>query len=123
MGYGIGMPTSIMFQHYGRVLYEFFGHTPYHVGSSLRASLQEEGTWRDVDVRMILPDEVFDDMFGALTKPRCLNLKWNAACLAFSALGRDMTGLPIDFQIDRKTEANLEHDAPRSAMNLMQVAS
>lgn len=124
MGYGVGMPASIKLQHFGRVVHEFFGHTPYHVGSSLKAMLNEGGEWRDVDVRLILPDEEFDAMFGSLTRPRCLNAKWNAACLAFAALGREMTDLPIDFQIDRQTEANEDYgDQPRSAMILAQMAS
>lgn len=102
---------------FARVVEEFFGELPYHVGSSLKATLNGSGTFRDVDVRVILPDEDFDAMFGELTSPRCLNLKWNAACLAFTALGTEMTGLPIDFQIDRQTEANRDYgDEPRSAL-------
>jgi hypothetical protein len=115
MGNGVGMPAAIKLQHFGRVVHEFFGEYPYQVGSSLK----DKG-WRDVDVRLMLPDEDFDAMFGQLTRPRCLNLKWNAACLAFAALGRDMTGLPIDFQIDRLTEANQDYgDKPRSCIGIL----
>jgi hypothetical protein len=38
---------------------------------------------------------------------------WN---LAWSMLGRQMTGLPIDFQIQQQTLANDEFDGPRSAL-------
>lgn len=120
MGKGIGMPDTIKLQHFGRVIHEFFGHYPYQVGSSLKCTLGQADRWRDVDVRLILPDEEFDALFGELTRPRCLNLKWNAACLAFAALGRDMTGLPIDFQVDRQTEANQDYgDEPRSAIGIL----
>lgn len=98
---GVGMPAWIKLNQFGRVVNEFFGSHPYLVGSAARGK-----EWRDVDVRLILPDDEFDAMFGELTRPRCLNLKWNAACLAFASLGRDMTGLPIDFQVDRMTETN-----------------
>ena len=118
MGKGVGMPAALKLEHFGRVLYEFFGHRAYQVGSSLKCSLGQAETWRDVDVRMILPDEEFDRLFGNLTRPRCQNLKWNAACLAFAALGRDMTDLPIDFQIDRQTEANEDYPGPRSALGV-----
>lgn len=114
------MPATLKLQWFGRVVHEFFGEYPYHVGSSLKCTLGRADTWRDVDVRLILADEDFDALFGKLTRPRCLNLKWNAACLAFSALGRDMTDLPIDFQIDRQTEANEDYGKePRSAIGIL----
>lgn len=101
------MPAAIKLQNFGRVVAEFFGHTPYQVGSSLTHLLASTGgDWRDVDVRLILPDDEFDEMFGATASS---NAKWNAACLAFSSLGREMTGLPIDFQVQQKTEANKKY--------------
>lgn len=111
---GVGMPDSLKLAQFGRVINEAFGHTPYLVGSAAR------GKWfRDVDVRLILPDDEFEQVCGELTRPRCLNLRWNALCLAFAALGRDMTGLPIDFQIDQQTQANEEHDGPRHALHVV----
>lgn len=108
---GIGMPAQLKLQQFGRELRHFFDAVPYLVGSVLKTT-----DWRDVDVRVILDDEQFDAMFDELTSPRCLNLKWNACCLAFASLGRDMTGLPIDFQVDRQTEANEQFDGPRSGI-------
>jgi hypothetical protein len=113
------MPAALKLQQFGREIYDAFGHRPYQVGSSLRALLDGEGTWRDVDVRLILPDEEFDAMFGRLTKPRMSNPRWSAYVLAFTARGRELTGLPIDFQIDRETEANEEFDGPRSALGIL----
>jgi hypothetical protein len=117
MGNGIGPEAATKLGWFARVVHEFFGEYPFHVGSSLKCSLGLAESWRDVDVRLILPDEHFDALFGELTEPRCLNLKWNAACLAFNALGKDITALYIDFQIDRMTEANEDYgDEPRSAL-------
>jgi hypothetical protein len=62
--------------------------------------------WRDVDVRLMLADEVYAAMgFGAPADSHS-NPRWMAMCAAFSALGKQMTGLPIDFQIQQLTDAN-----------------
>jgi hypothetical protein len=110
---GVGMPAYLKLNHFGRVVGEFFDETAYLVGSAVKGK-----GWRDVDVRIMLADEAYEALFGALPdRPRCLNLKWNAACLAFTALGKEMTGLPIDFQIDGQTEANEKYgDRPRHAL-------
>lgn len=109
------MPASLKLGHFAREVHEAFGHSPYLVGSALRGK-----KWRDVDVRLILPDEDYAWWFGGPpSSPRCLNLRWNAFCLAFATRGREITGLPIDFQIDQQTEANEKYDKPRSWLGLI----
>jgi hypothetical protein len=108
---GVGMPGQLKLNHFGRVVSEAFGATAYHVGSSMLTD-----TWRDVDVRVILSDEEFERQIGELTRPMCMNQRWNALCLAFAALGREMTGLPIDFQIQQESQANEEYPGNRSAL-------
>lgn len=111
----VGMPASLRLDQFGAQVWAAFGSPPYHlVGSAL-----SEKVWRDVDVRLILDDEEWDAM--RLGNPNCdhQNAKWNSLCLAYSALGRVMTGLPIDFQIQRQTEANKLFDGPRSALGLL----
>lgn len=108
---GVGMPATLKLNQFGRVVREAFGATAYHVGSSMRSD-----EWRDVDVRVILEDEEFERQIGDLTRPMCMNQRWNALCLAFSALGREMTGLPIDFQIQQMSKANEEYPSGRSAL-------
>lgn len=105
------MPAQLKLNQFGRVVSEAFGTTAYHVGSSMLTD-----TWRDVDVRVILDDDEFERQIGELTRPMCMNLRWNALCLAFAALGREMTGLPIDFQIQQQTAANEEYSGGRSAL-------
>lgn len=107
----VGMPAGIYLDHFGIEVYEVFGDFPYLVGSALKST-----DWRDVDVRLILADDEFDRQIGDCTQPHCLNLKWNALCLSFSALGQRMTGLPIDFQIDQRTEANERYTGPRHSL-------
>lgn len=111
---GVGMPTDLLLHEFGSQVWAVFGGPPFHVGSSLHA----KSGWRDVDVRMILSDEDWDAM-GLGVPERChRNEKWVALCLAFSALGKQMTGLPIDFQLQRQSEANEEFKDPRSALGM-----
>ena len=101
---GVGMPFSLNLHRFGAYLNAMFGAHAYHVGSSL----EKKDGWRDVDVRVILPDEVWDAMeLGDPVNPHS-NTKWVAYCLALSSFGKDLTGLPIDFQLQRQTEANAQ---------------
>jgi hypothetical protein len=104
------MPAGIWLTKFGQLVADYFGHECYHVGSSLTRK-----DWRDVDVRLILPDDDFEERFGrgasAETHP-----KLGAVTLAFAALGQKMTGLPIDFQIQPLTHANDRYPDMRSAL-------
>jgi hypothetical protein len=105
------MPAALLLDEFGSQVWAAFGHPPYLVGSALRGK-----QWRDVDVRLVLPDDEYAAM--GLGDPRHThrNAKWVSLVLAYSALGKAMTGLPIDFQIEQQTQANAEHDGPRSAL-------
>jgi hypothetical protein len=78
-----------------------FGTGPYLVGS-----VQERtaGPTSDVDVRLILEDKKYDRLFKKQS-PEFRTL----LDLAFSGWLSAQTGLPIDFQIQRMTEANERH--------------
>jgi hypothetical protein len=98
---GVGMPTTLLLDEFGYLVWCAFGNYPYHVGSSVFNK-----TWRDVDVRLILSDEEYERMELGDPKNPHVNRKWVAMTLAFSALGKTMTGLPIDFQIQQQSDAN-----------------
>lgn len=71
------------------------GYGIFHVGSSLT-----HAEWRDVDVRTMLIDEEFDLLFKANPmRLRFLNV-------AISEWLSARSGLPVDFQFQRTTEAN-----------------
>lgn len=109
---GVGRPDCYLLGLFGDQVRHGFGHTPYHVGSSMT---QKRG-WRDVDVRLILPDDEYREFFG---EPLTTDHDWarlRAWELAWSMLGRQMTGLPIDFQIQSQTHANAQFSEPRSAL-------
>jgi len=105
-----GMPAGIWLTKFGMLIFDAFGHVAYHVGSSLSSK-----QWRDVDVRLILPDDEFKDLFGDNQNAET-NKKLAAVTLAFSVLGKHMTGLPIDFQVQTVTHANKAYPGPRSAL-------
>ena len=114
--WGVGMPGAVKLDLYGDQLFNVFGGCPYLVGSALTMT-----QWRDVDVRVILSDEDFVAMFPGLhpgDEHRCA--KWVAMCLAFSALGKEMTGLPIDFQIQQQSSANEMFKGTRSAIGIVE---
>jgi hypothetical protein len=112
---GIGMPAALLLEQFGAMVSDAFdGEVPYRVGSSLTTT-----AWRDVDVRIMLDDDKYEAMgFGDPAHPH-RNAKWVAYTLAFSALGKAMTGLPIDFQIQQTSEANDKHDGGRSALGIV----
>lgn len=83
-------------------LAECFGDAgPYLVGS-----VQERtaGPTSDVDVRLILADKKYDRLMKGAPEGFATLLD-----LALGAYLRELTGLPIDFQVQRRTEANERH--------------
>lgn len=103
-----------------RALVDAFGWHVFHVGSSLR-SLTDGSPWRDIDVRCMLEDEEFDRMFpgawpspyGDPSGPRLALM--NASLSEWLAA---RTGLPIDFQFQRLTQANEKFPGQRSALGI-----
>jgi hypothetical protein len=63
----------------------------------------ERPDYRDVDIRLILTDEDFDYWFDGRV------MLWSLVCLTIGQHLRAVTSLPIDFQIQRMTEANEKH--------------
>jgi hypothetical protein len=86
----------------------FFGYGTFHVGSSITRS-----DYHDVDLRCILGDSEFDALFNSQddSKLKFLNV-------AVSEWVQARTGLPIDFQFQRMTEANEKFKGPRNSMGL-----
>jgi hypothetical protein len=108
---GTGMPASLYLDEFGSQVMSLFGHPPYLVGSALVSK-----KWRDVDVRLILSDEEYDAWgFGDPNYPH-LSARWVSLCMAYSELGKRITDLPIDFQIQQQTAANKKYAGPRSAL-------
>jgi hypothetical protein len=100
---GVGPHEGHLLKLFGMEVRRGFGHACYQVGSSVK---QKSG-WRDVDVRLLLPDDEYAMYFGD-PRPEHRSPRLRAWNLAWTMLGRQMTGLPIDFQIQQVTLANEE---------------
>lgn len=115
------MPASLLLEQFGQVVRNAFGDDVYQVGSSLCHN--GNTMWRDVDVRVLLDDAEYEAQGFGNPEQAHSNMKWVAFTLAFSALGKAMTGLPIDFQIQQRTHANTKDKGPRSALGIMRWVS
>ena len=99
----VGQPQGMLLNEFGQRLEDCFGDVAYQVGSSLG---EKTTGWRDVDVRLMLDDEVWEAMQLGNPKNPHYNRKWRSLCIVFSDYGRRLTGLPIDFQLQQRTHAN-----------------
>lgn len=98
----LGPHDIFLLDQWGRQLTEAFKSTPYLVGSVQRA----EREWRDVDIRMLAP----------ATLRRSPGLMVRAINLSVSLWGRQVTGLPIDFQIQQAEEFHSYDGESRNPM-------
>lgn len=104
----VGIPQTLYLDQFATILNDVFGEIPYHVGSSVKSK-----KWRDVDIVVMLDDEVWKAMnLGNPDNPH-ENGKWVGYCMAFSELGKKITGLPIDFKLQQTSWANRKHKGCR----------
>jgi hypothetical protein len=88
---------------WAHTLNDMFGagdHGPYLVGSAT-----QRADYRDVDLRMILDDD----------KVTAIPLDLRYFNMAVSLWGQQVTGLPIDFQVQPASEAD-QYRGPRHAI-------
>ena len=83
------------------IVSEAFNEECYLVGSATRGR-----EFRDVDVRVIMPDEKFNAVFGAYSGHR-FNPFWSLMMAAISERLSRITGLQVDFQIQTRTHADV----------------
>lgn len=116
-GIYVGAPACFELEMACQHLHEAFGgYGIYLVGSAL-----ERSDWRDIDVRMIMPDDEFDALF-----PNCrergiweFNPRWLIMTVSISEWLSKRTGLPVDFQFQPASHANERHKGPRNALGLI----
>ena len=103
----VGMPFFIYLHQFGEHVQAAFGQFAYWVGPSLG---EDKSAWRAVDVRVMLPDEDYEaEGYGKVSDyPHGAhqNQKWVSTVLAWSAFGKQLTGLPVDFQVQPLSWAN-----------------
>lgn len=106
--WGVGMPAWLKLHQFGRLVHDAFGASPILVGSALRTKRV-----RDVDVRLPLDIDRFIRLVGPAAEFGKPGTRWASLALAYSALGREMTGLPVDFQIQHSAIDLTYADQPR----------
>lgn len=109
----VGMPAAIRLDEFARRVADLFGTIPYLVGSAIRTK-----DWRDVDVRLMLADDVFDRWFPGHRGLDSADPRWAVLCDALSELAKQMTGLPVDFQIQRASRANERYKGERHPLGM-----
>ena len=109
----VGVPAIFELSLACNLLTRAYGnHTIDHVGSS-----RERPDWRDVDLVMIMPDEVFAAEFpGAPLHSAAWELtpKWLILTCAISKWLTEKSGVPVDFKFQPRTFANERHDKARN---------
>lgn len=104
----VPLPAFILLDHACAAITDAFdGHCPYHVGSST-----QRADWRDVDVRLILADDEYDALFADRSQ------FWSLFCLSTSEYLSRVSGLPVDFQVQRRTQANEQHKGFRNPLGV-----
>lgn len=90
----------------------FEGHV-YLVGTAV-----ERQEYRDIDVRVILSDKTYDRLVRAIGQHAVFFLG-----LAIGQYLASRTDMPIDFQLQRMTEANDRHSGMRNPLGRRTLAS
>jgi hypothetical protein len=94
-----------------------FDSTPFLVGSSLT-----RGDYRDVDVRVVLDDDVYDRWFPGPGHQATQPL-WSLLASAISLQLGQMTGLPVDFQVQRRSDMPKYDGQQRVPLGIFPVES
>lgn len=92
-----GGPPHRSLEHAMQIVDQAFDERTYLVGSALKTP-----DFRDVDCRMIMSDAKFEELFG--TGPTSLNALHSLLSVAISEYLSTRSGLPIDFQIQKRSE-------------------
>lgn len=92
----------------------FGGFGCFLVGSAL-----DRPDWRDIDIRLIMPDDEFAALFpnaGRLAWE--IDPRWLLMTVAISERLSKVTGLPVDFQFQPMTHANERFKGRRNSMGM-----
>lgn len=91
----------------------FDGYGCYLVGSAL-----ERANWRDVDIRFIMDDTKFSELFPSAGEYWEQDTRWLLLTVSISKYLSEITGLPIDFQFQPQTHANDRFKGVRHAIGI-----
>lgn len=112
----IGAPACFALELALSQVVEAFGGYSSGIGCYVVGSALEKPNWRDVDVRLIMPDELFAEQFPKARTHWEQDTKWLLLTVSISDWLQKLTGLPVDFQFQPQTHANDRFKGPRDAM-------
>jgi hypothetical protein len=105
-------PHFFTLNHACKLINDAFGG----IGCYLVGSALVRRDYRDVDVRYIMSDDAYDHLFK--DHNGWLNPLWSLMCTSISLWLRQQTDLPVDFQIQKQSHANQQHDGARHALGI-----
>jgi hypothetical protein len=117
-GVYIGAPACFALELACQQLNDAFGeYGCYLVGSAL-----ERQDWRDIDVRFVMEDDAFYQLFPDV-RPNHPGIwehdpRWLIMTTSIAQWLSSQTGLPVDFQFQPQWHANERHSGPRSALGI-----
>lgn len=106
-------PQMFRLDHACHAIRYAYDEPPYLVGSAL-----QRANYRDVDVRLILPDKRFRQLFPDVEDDIRVHTQQQLLQGAVSDWLANATGLLIDFQFQSQTEAN-QYKEPRCALGFI----
>jgi hypothetical protein len=115
----IGVPAVFKLEQACQQLNDAFGY----FGCYLVGSANQRSDWRDIDVRFVLEDDEFDKLFPDVAGSQWEHdPRWLIMTVAISEWLSKLTGLPVDFQFQRQTNANELHKGERQALGIRFVS-
>ena len=110
---GLGEPHHMNLEAACMLVSQAFNETCYLVGT---AAVQRD--FRDVDVRIIMNDDKFDTLFG--NTGGGTRAFWTLVSVSVSAWLKQCTGLPVDFQVVRRSAVQeADWDKVRWPLNIL----
>jgi hypothetical protein len=113
----VGAPAAFRLELACHHLKEAFcrkGGGIYQVGSTL-----QRPDWRDVDVRLMLPDDEFKELFPDAETHWEHDPRWLVINVAIALWLKDASGLNVDFQFQPQSHANARHNGRRNALGMI----
>jgi hypothetical protein len=111
----IGAPAIFKLELLCQSLYKAFSTHCYLVGSAT-----QRPDFRDVDIRMIMADEKFDELFPNAENHWEQDPRWCLMTISISEYLSKEIGMLVDFQFQRRSNANKDHGGKeRQALGLV----
>ncbi len=120
-GIYIGAPACFKLEQAIRHVAQAFGayKDEYNSGIYLVGSCLEQADWRDVDIRFMMDDRQFKELFPRAQGHWEHDERWLLLTVCISDWLSKQTGLPIDFQFQPASHGNEKHGGKRrSALGL-----